>query len=183
MGPLNLHSHMTHRSVLVLADRGQLRRQHQQKQKRRGFTSAALLKQSAALPRRFFPQKPPNDSQWVFALSSSAFCCLLPAQAFLTLPHRNLTEASRRGEGKALIYFFCYSELSDQGAVCLPTHQILGRAETTSKHCEVPFKIHLRNGRPVCHRAVHARVCVCVCMCIDLLLLQWYPAPHTSLFL
>lgn len=77
-------------------------------------------------------------------------------------PHQNLRDVSQRGEGEALIYFFCYSELSDQGAVCLPAHQILGRAETKSKHCEVPFKIHLRNGRTVCHRAVHARVCLCM---------------------
>lgn len=75
-----------------------------------------------------------------------------------------------------MIYFFCFSELSDQGAVCLPAHQILGRAETKSKHCEVPFKIHLRNGRTVCHRAAHAPVRVCVRMCIDLLLLQWVPS-------
>lgn len=52
------------------------------------------------------------------------------------------------------MYLLHDSELSDQGAVCLQAHQILRRPETKSKHTEVPFQIHLRNGRAVC--CVHA---------------------------
>lgn len=48
------------------------------------------------------------------------------------------------------MYLLHDSELSDQGAVCLQAHQILRRPETKSKHTEVPFQIHLRNGRAVC---------------------------------
>lgn len=49
------------------------------------------------------------------------------------------------------MYLPCDSEPSDQGAVCLQTHQILKWSETKSKHTEVPFHIHLRNGGPVYH--------------------------------
>lgn len=51
------------------------------------------------------------------------------------------------------MYLLCDSEPSDQGAVCLQTHQILKRPKTKNKHTQVPFHIHLRNGRAVCTRS------------------------------
>lgn len=96
------------------------------------------------------PENYPNYTHWVHRHTRTNFALSLPPLSFLpslNLP-QTLTEASRE-KAQALICFLCDSGLSDQGAVCLQANQILRRPETKSKHTEVPFQIHLLNGRAV----------------------------------
>lgn len=115
-----------------------------------GFTSAVLLSQSISHPTHLLENHLIAHTEYAGSCAQT-----LPSRLLLYVPllrsvFPNLMEASRREKEEALIYFLRDSELSDQGAVCLQAHQILRRPETKSKHTEVPFKIHLRNGRAVC---------------------------------
>lgn len=112
-----LDSHMTHRSVLVLADRGQLRQQHQQKQKRGGFTSAALLKQSTALPNVFFHKNlliTHNESLPSHLPLSGVFFLLNPSPLSSTESNGSISE--RRGKGFDL-FFLLFQAFRSRGGL------------------------------------------------------------------
>lgn len=131
-----------------------------------GFTLAALLNQSLTHPRRLPENRLITHNEYAHTCERAHTLCPL----IFRLLFPSLRSAFPKSDGsiserreRLWSIFSRYSELSDQGAVCLQAHQILRRAETKSKHSEVPFKIHLRNGRAVCH-CLHARVCVFVCL-------------------
>lgn len=84
-------------------------------------------------------------------------------------------EKEDKGE-EALIYFLRDLELSDQGVVCLQTHQILKRPKTESKQTKVPFKIHLCDGSELCE-------CVFACPLCDNLPLYCILSLHCLFFI